>query len=469
MNISIEVVQELAPDQSSLNAAKKLMNPAKWPLRGKATSINSIWGQCQGSGANPYYTMADVSNHGYKCTCPSRKFPCKHVLALLWQFSNSAPDFTESEPPEWVHDWLGRRRKQVSSSPTEDARVESKSKALKDINAVDTDKEITLSAAELAKKEETRAKRIIQTKANTNAAISSGLEELEQWLNDQIRTGISNFIKELKPRCRQIAARLVDAKASNLASRLDELPAKLIPLPLELQAITAIKELGQLVLLCESWFADSADADTRRAIANAETRDQLVEDNLGVSCNGTWEKVGEKITTRRDGLISHASWLLRINDKEPIFALLLDHYPASTGKRDIGLSIGTCLEGELAFYPSRKPLRALLLEYNILTNMPNHQWPIASSDLCYSYQHQLSSLPWSEELPYVLEGGRILRDNDNQFWWQSKSTNESIPLSNSHIPALLLGSRLSALFILWDGHRAELLSARTEKWGSIAC
>ena len=28
--------------------------------------------------------MADLRDLGSKCTCPSRKFPCKHVLGLLW-------------------------------------------------------------------------------------------------------------------------------------------------------------------------------------------------------------------------------------------------------------------------------------------------------------------------------------------------------------------------------------------------
>ncbi|MEJ2424086.1 MAG: SWIM zinc finger family protein, partial [Candidatus Thiodiazotropha sp.] len=70
MDISLDVVQELAPDQASLTAAKKLLKPAKWPVKGQAPSVNTIWGQCQGSGANPYYTMADVVDHGYKCTCP---------------------------------------------------------------------------------------------------------------------------------------------------------------------------------------------------------------------------------------------------------------------------------------------------------------------------------------------------------------------------------------------------------------
>lgn len=102
MELPLQVVQDLAPDQSSLGAAKKLLNTSKWPMLGVASELNSIWGQCQGSGANPYLTMADVVDHGYKCTCPSRKFPCKHVLALMWIFSESQDSFNESTPPDWL-------------------------------------------------------------------------------------------------------------------------------------------------------------------------------------------------------------------------------------------------------------------------------------------------------------------------------------------------------------------------------
>ncbi len=47
---------------------------------------------------------------GSKCTCPSRKFPCKHALALLWLKAEAIVSFAETETPEWVSEWLARRR-----------------------------------------------------------------------------------------------------------------------------------------------------------------------------------------------------------------------------------------------------------------------------------------------------------------------------------------------------------------------
>ncbi|WP_256874014.1 hypothetical protein [Shewanella algae] len=47
MELPLQVVQDLAPDQSSLGAAKKLLNTSKWPMLGVASELNSIWGSAR--------------------------------------------------------------------------------------------------------------------------------------------------------------------------------------------------------------------------------------------------------------------------------------------------------------------------------------------------------------------------------------------------------------------------------------
>ena len=86
MAIDLGAIERMAPDQSALKAAAGLAKPGKWSAVAGSRDGQLIWGQCAGSGANPYRVVADLSDLGNKCTCPSRKFPCKHVLALLgWQ------------------------------------------------------------------------------------------------------------------------------------------------------------------------------------------------------------------------------------------------------------------------------------------------------------------------------------------------------------------------------------------------
>ena len=84
MSLTRERIEGLAPDQASLAAALKLVKPAGWPVLAASTGADVLWGECQGSGATPYRVVTTADGGGYKCTCPSRKFPCKHVLAVLW-------------------------------------------------------------------------------------------------------------------------------------------------------------------------------------------------------------------------------------------------------------------------------------------------------------------------------------------------------------------------------------------------
>src|SRR5689334_18025007 len=84
----LKTIEGLAPDQASLSAASRLTKKASWIRLESRDAL--LWGECQGSGANPYRVAVDAGDHGYKCTCPSRKFPCKHALALMWISATAA-------------------------------------------------------------------------------------------------------------------------------------------------------------------------------------------------------------------------------------------------------------------------------------------------------------------------------------------------------------------------------------------
>jgi hypothetical protein len=71
-------------------------------LNTKRTDDNSlIWGQCQGSGKNPYEISVDLSGDKplLRCTCPVKPPPCKHILGFLAHFMDKASAFSVGEPP----------------------------------------------------------------------------------------------------------------------------------------------------------------------------------------------------------------------------------------------------------------------------------------------------------------------------------------------------------------------------------
>ncbi|MBW5486798.1 SWIM zinc finger family protein, partial [Streptomyces bambusae] len=77
-----EQVLALAPDDASRKAGGRLGGAGPWSQTGGSAS-GSVWGLCKGSGSKPYRTVVDLTGPAYKCSCPSRKFPCKHALGLL--------------------------------------------------------------------------------------------------------------------------------------------------------------------------------------------------------------------------------------------------------------------------------------------------------------------------------------------------------------------------------------------------
>ena len=106
-------VWALSPDAASSKAAKGLQSLSKWPNTGSNDA--AVWGECQGSGSKPYQTQVDLSGPAFKCSCPSRKFPCKHGLALmLLRAAGQVAD--GGEQPEWVNAWLGGRAEKAEKT-----------------------------------------------------------------------------------------------------------------------------------------------------------------------------------------------------------------------------------------------------------------------------------------------------------------------------------------------------------------
>src|SRR5215204_4271633 len=96
-----EQVLSLAPDVAAHKAARSLGSPRPWRDIGfRGGDPPTLWGLCQGSGSTPYQTCVDLAEPAYRCSCPSRKFPCKHTLGLLLLWSAGGVEV--DEPPAWV-------------------------------------------------------------------------------------------------------------------------------------------------------------------------------------------------------------------------------------------------------------------------------------------------------------------------------------------------------------------------------
>ncbi len=123
---------------------------------------------------------------------------------------------------------------------------------------------------------------------------------------------------------------------------------KQVPSSVRLDAL--IQELGRIVLISRAWQNNPDDAELTRLVGSSEKRESLLALSDVLRVMSVWEVVGELVMTRRDGLVSHATYLMNLGDGNR-FALLLDFFPASLGKRSSTFVIGEQFEAELVYYP----------------------------------------------------------------------------------------------------------------------
>ncbi|HEY3146585.1 MAG TPA: hypothetical protein VGJ75_09550, partial [Dongiaceae bacterium] len=275
---------------------------------------------------------------------------------------------------------------------------------------------------------------------------------------------LMGFLGDLAGRCRRIAARLVDAKAAALASRVDEMPSRLLSLSAEERVDAAINELGKLVVLTRAWRATPDDPDLRREVVTSETRDDVLNNPDAPRIASVWEVLGERIATRRDGLVSQATWLMNLAPGPQRFAVLLDFFPASAGRRNSAFIAGQRFKAELVFYPAQAPLRAVIASRGDPENLTDG-WPAAAPDPFAEQAEQTLVAPWRTEVPLLLPEGRVCADAAGRGWW--RSTDGAWAPLREPPPPLALGASIERAAGIWDGARLSLIAAQTN-WGRLS-
>lgn len=177
LSITQDFIEAAAPNAEAAKNGRGLVLKNKFVALHHSPDETLLFGRCQGSGKTPYLCSADFAvpeKPVYRCTCPSRQFPCKHALGLLYALAEGKK-FTSAEVPEE----LAAKREKVA------ARTE-KRKA-------DADKPVKVNKAALAKK----------IKAQLD-----GIDLLEKLTQDVVRLGVGNMnaktAHELEEQARQL-------------------------------------------------------------------------------------------------------------------------------------------------------------------------------------------------------------------------------------------------------------------------
>jgi len=194
--LTLDQVIALAPDASSVKASRPLSNPRKW--ESWASDGDTLWGLAKGSGKKPYQTQIVLAEPAFKCSCPSRKFPCKHALALMFMAASTPDEVPAEEIPDWVREWLDSR----------EARIEKKAKS---------------------EKAQPDTKAAAKRKDKKLERIDEGVELLHQFLEDIARQGIADpslkepgIWEEMAKRMARCAGSRIGGAASGTRRACDE-------------------------------------------------------------------------------------------------------------------------------------------------------------------------------------------------------------------------------------------------------
>lgn len=367
-------VLALAPDPASAKAGEGLARRARWLHYG--TDGRALWGECQGSGATPYRTQVDLAGLAFRCSCPSRKFPCKHGLGLL--LLHAAEPAVAATAPDWVAEWLAKREQRVASAPAPaDAAATPPVKAPADPEAA--------------------AKRAQQRLAR----VAAGVEALGLWLADAVRTGLDAAPQQPPGHWLAAAARLDDAQAPGLARRVRALAG--LASAGDGWEENLLDAVARLHLAVAGWrryggLAPARQADLRALAGIPEAREAVL---AGPAEPGPWRVLGSRIETE-DGLSARRCWLRRIADGR--LALLLDFAPPGQPLPPAPAPGSLCPEA-LAYYPGSLPRRALRAD---TTPAPaagaETPLPDRLDTARAAYAAALAAYPWLEHDGFALRG-----------------------------------------------------------------
>ncbi|PIE99586.1 MAG: hypothetical protein CR979_02745 [Propionibacterium sp.] len=380
-------VEAAAPDSASVKAAMKLAKPGPWSDVGVSGDL--VWGSCQGSGKKPYQVSIDSAGPAYKCSCPSRKFPCKHALALLFLWAqghiNESGEIA-SFASSWAEDREARAAKAAAKKET----------AEKPKTPEQIEKQKQAAAARAAQREEW---------------VSQGLADLDRFLADQVREGLAANTADRPQRLQQVAARMVDAQAGAVSNWLhevsylpqtDDWPTKLLD------------EYALLHLLVSGWQRRDELPEplvqTIRSRIGFITKTEDVLKIPGVRDN--WVVIG-MVDADEDLVSVRKVWLWGKNTNNRALVLFF-----SRGREGLDSSLypGLELDAELHFYPGNLKLRAVVgNKYQEIPRAVNWQLPGEQVSTAISQlRSAIAADPWVAGWPVAVRGNLV--HNKKGFW-----------------------------------------------------
>ena len=371
-------VVALAPDDRSVAAARRLAKPGPWSDTGSTDTL--LWGKCQGSGSTPYQVSVDLTGPAARCTCPSRKFPCKHGLALLLLWvagEGTIPD--ADSPADFADDWMAGRRERGGRGRGAAGGV-----------------------APAPPDPVAQAKRLEERLT----LMSDGLDDFRRWLGDLARNGLAGARQQPYAYWDDAAARLVDAQVPDLADRVRRMGSAVSARPDWADHLLA--EVGRWWCATNAWRGrealDAADLGNLRAFLGWPfTADEA---RSWPTTSGSWLVLGVH-RTEEGRLQEQRTWLRHVDTGEVLVVL---DFAAVGGSLGVAKVVGSIVTATVARYPGSGVRRGRFTDDPVAGDVAAVTVPGAATldDGLGALAAGLAANPFLERIPVAIAGASIV-------------------------------------------------------------
>jgi len=194
--ITEQQILALAPNPAAAANGKKISQKGGFVRLERSADDTFYMGECKGSGKSNYITSADYivkEAPVFRCSCPSRQFPCKHSLALMYEML-AQKSFNVCEIPE---DILKKRKQKLA----------------REAKAENTGNEAEVSpedAQKAAKKKEAAKKTSKAARTKKLKKQLEGLDMAEKLVTELMRAGLGTMGGTALDTYRQLSKQLGD-------------------------------------------------------------------------------------------------------------------------------------------------------------------------------------------------------------------------------------------------------------------
>ncbi|HEY4384567.1 MAG TPA: SWIM zinc finger family protein, partial [Ktedonobacteraceae bacterium] len=391
----------------------------------------------------------EISTHTIQCTCPSRKQPCKHGIALLLLACNEPSAVPETEQPEWINKWLAKRAGAIKRKETiQTKRAEGEGLGLEQIKAAE--------------------KRL--------ALVKQGVEQLDLWLSDLIRNGLGTVGQQSDRFWQDEAAQMVDAQAAGLAARLRRMAA--VPNASRNWPEHLLEQLGELALLIRAYkhldqFEPGLQEEIRQMIG--WTLQEADVSQIGEHVSDTWLFLGQQTDTLEHGY-AQRTWLIgrttmrtaMLSQFRPFQQEFARHYP-----------LGCEARATLAYWPGVAPQRAFVEDMNSTTFLSTKKLITdtlpGEPDIATFLSRLATTLavqPWRNRFLCVMRNTTIFYEQATSRWWLRDQQGQALPLAmtgNGYWTLLAIsGGNPVDIAAEWNGETLTLLGMVAEH-GYVNC